>query len=520
MTKIAGLLAGLAVALFCAAPANGATGGFERTWGTDVIANGPANVGFEICTVAASCQMAAAPSVAAPAGEFNNPNGVAIDATGNVYVADYLNNRIQKFGPTGNFLLAWGEDVTSAGPGNTGTGPEICTAVVDTCKAGTLTGPARGGEFLGPLDVAVDSSDRIYVADQQVNRIQRFDSSGNFQLAWGKDVIETGPNDNGTAFEICIAGVDTCQAGNSLDALGGSLQGPVGVATDITANVYVSDRGNNRVQKFSSGGAFDRAWGQDVVMGGGNGFEVCVDGINTCKQGLVAPLTGGAFADPAGLATDAAGDVYVSDNNAHRVQKFSSLGAFDRAWGEDVASAGPGNTGTGFEICVNPVDTCKVGAVTGPARGGELFIPIDVAIDSTGAVYVADQANQRIQRFSPFGTFQMTWGKDVDEAAGTGFEVCTAAASCQTGGFGGLGGEILAPSGLATDTADKLYVGDGTNNRVQVFGDPPPPAAATPSVAPPAPPVPAAKKCKKKKKKGKKARSAASKCKKKKKKKR
>jgi DNA-binding beta-propeller fold protein YncE len=146
-----------------------------------------------------------------------------------------------------------------------------------------------------------------------------------------------------------------------------------------------------------------------------------------------------------------------------------------------------------------------------------MFFPINVGTDSGGSVYVADYANDRIQKFASSGTWARAWGKGVN--GGTAFGICTVAASCQAGTAGGLGGEMDTPAGVAGDSAGGLYVGDYLNNRIQLFRDPvvPPPVAtptqpaATPSPGPsPAP----KKKCKKAKKKA----ASAKKCKKRKKK--
>ena len=146
----------------------------------------------------------------------------------------------------------------------------------------------------------------------------------------------------------------------------------------------------HRIQKFNSSGAFQRAWGEDVVSAGpGNtgGFEICVDANNdTCKVGVASPpALAGEMNFPNAVATDAVGNVYVSDSNHQRVQKFSSAGAWDRAWGRDVASAGPGDTGTGFEVCT-AADVCKTGVSGGLA--GAFFDPDGLAVDGSGFVYV------------------------------------------------------------------------------------------------------------------------------------
>ena len=86
--------------------------------------------------------------------EFNSPGGVAIDDSGNIYVTDTYNNRIQKFSPDGTFITKWG---------NSGTGD---------------------GQFNGPLGIAIDGSGNLYVADVFNNRIQKFDSGRQFLAKW------------------------------------------------------------------------------------------------------------------------------------------------------------------------------------------------------------------------------------------------------------------------------------------------------------------------------------------------
>src|SRR5262245_45584559 len=86
---------------------------------------------------------------------------------------------------------------------------------------------------------------------------------------------DTSPPAPGTGFEICTVAA-SCQSGWGYGELGGDLGEPAGVASDGAGNVYVAD-GWNRVQKYDSSGNWDRAWGKDVVAGGGTGFEVCTE---------------------------------------------------------------------------------------------------------------------------------------------------------------------------------------------------------------------------------------------------
>ena len=140
-------------------------------------------------------------------GEFNGSIALAIDSSGNVYVSDQSNSRIQKFDSSGVFLLEWGGLPTGSGD----------------------------GEFNFTFDVAIDASDNLYVVDIFNQGIQKFDTSGNFLLKWGS----YGTGD-------------------------GQFVNPVGVAVDASGdNVYVTDFQNHRIQKFDDTGAFILEWGSN-----------------------------------------------------------------------------------------------------------------------------------------------------------------------------------------------------------------------------------------------------------------
>jgi DNA-binding beta-propeller fold protein YncE len=375
-------LALIAFALACPGSAGAADGAWARAWGKDVVNGG--GTGFEICTAAASCEEGA---VGALGGEIGFPVGVAVDSAGSVYVADQGDNRIEKYDSQGNFLRTWGKDVDTNG----GIGFEICT-VAASCKAGA--GGGLGGEFDGVAAIATDAAGSVYVGDYGNRRIQKFDSQGNFLRAWGEDVDQAG----GTGYEICIV-ASSCKRG-SMGTLGGEFDGFGGIGTDSSGSVYVTDPGNQRVQKFDAGGSFQRAWGKDVDQAGGTGFEICTVAAS-CKAGVSYGGLGGELTYPRGIDADATGSVYVNDG--YRVQKFDSLGNFQRAWGKDVDQAG----GTGFEICTVAA-SCKTAA--NGALGGELAVGVGVAVDSLGSVYVSDANNQRVQKFDSQGNFLRSWG--------------------------------------------------------------------------------------------------------------
>jgi hypothetical protein len=376
---------------------------------------------------------------------------------------------------SGIWNRAWGLGV------NGGSAFGICT-VAAHCQAGINATPAVGGEFAGASAVGTDSAGNVYVAESNNSRIQKFDSSGNFLRAWGKNV-NGGVGDPG----ICTVAA-SCQAGTQ-GGVGGQFSNPNGIATDSTGNVYVADSDNNRIQKFDSSGNFLRAWGKNV--NGGAVFGICTVAAS-CQQGTVGSL-GGEFNAPDGLATDAAGNVYTSDFTGRRIQKFDSSGTFLRAWGKNV------NGGGGFGICT-VASSCQAG--TAGTLGGELYGPTHLANDGAGNVYVADDGNSRIQKFDSSGNFLSAWGKGVN--GGGAFGVCTVAASCQSGLFGALGGEFSDPVAVGSDAAGNVYVADFSDSRVQKFradpagSTPPPGGGSTPSTGQRAATL---KKCKKKRKK-------------------
>ena len=326
-------------------------------------------------------------------GQFNTPYGIATDSSDNVYVADTLNHRIEKFSSAGSLVSVWGwgvQDGTNA--------YETCTS---SCQAG-ISG-SGDGQFNTPEGIAIDSSDNVYVTDSQNNRIEKFSSAGSFTSTWG-----WGVQDGTSAYEVCTS---SCQAGIGSGQGDGQLFGPLGIATDSSDNVYVADYYNDRIEKFSSGGAFLTKWGSS-----GSGAA--------------------QFFGPANLATDSSNNVYVTDFNNARIEKFSSGGAFMSTWGwgvQDGASA--------YEICTS---SCQAG-IQG-SGDGQFYYPTGIAIDSTDGVYVSEFVNNRVDEFSPLGSFL-----DKSGSSGSG------------------DGRFSAPFGVATDSSDNVYVAENGNNRVQKF---------------------------------------------------
>lgn len=232
-------------------------------------------------------------SVGSGSGQFITPRGIAVDAGGNVYVADQ-NTRVQKFDSSGTFILQFG-----------------------------IPGDVPGG-FVTPNKVATDSSGNVYVTDNFTNRISKFNSSGTFLATWGggSGGIAIDSSNNVYASDPVNHRIQKFSStGTLLLSWGtagsgdGQMSGPLDVAVDASGDVYVDDTGNGRVQKFSPTGTFITKWGS-----AGSGV--------------------GQFNGSLGIGVDSSGTVYVADTGNDRIQKFDSNGTFLEACGSSGSADG------------------------------------------------------------------------------------------------------------------------------------------------------------------------------------
>jgi sugar lactone lactonase YvrE len=358
------------------------------------------------------------------AARFNQPFGVAVDGAGNIYTGDFFNHTIRK--------------VTSVGVVTTLAGlPEVF---------GSADGIGSAARFTFPAGVAVDSANKIYVAD----------------------------SNNSTVRKVTLAGVVTTLAGL---ANPGSNDGPrnvarffspAAVAVDSARNAYVADRSNSTIRKITSAGVVSTLAG----LAGSPGSD---DGTGSAAR----------FDTPAGAAVDSAGNVYVGDQNNHTIRKISATGVvitLAGLAGSPGSADGTGSAarfnfprgvavdGTGnVYVADSANDTIRKitpagvvitlagraghpGSADGTGSAARFNFPVDVAVDSAGLVYVGDALNDTIRK--------ITAGSVVSTLAGRAGHPGTADGS-------GSAARFNIPDGVAVDGAGNLYVGDSNNDTIR-----------------------------------------------------
>jgi tripartite motif-containing protein 71 len=364
-------------------------------------------------------------------GQLKSPSDVAVDAAGNVYVADRLNNRVQKFDASGKFLSKFG----ALGSGN--------------------------GQLNQPAALAIDSAGNIWVAEKGNSRIQKFNSKGEYLAKFGSK-----------------------GSGNGQFASGG----PEGVAVDSKGNVWVSDTYNGRLQKFNSAGEFLKAVSSKGSglgqLGEPTGLDVAPDGkvwVADWQNNRVAVFNeagefvfqfgvqgagNGAFSHPDEVEIDANGAVWVGDQGNHRVQQFNQGAEYVAQFGSYGSTEGKFNfayplgiaTDSKGSLWVADVNNHRIQRWRVPipkptyasffgANGsgdGQLSMPADVAVDLQGNLWVADKNNNRIQKYDPSGKFIAKYGSQ-----------------------GSGDGQFNHPSSIAVDRDGNILVADTDNHRIQ-----------------------------------------------------
>ncbi len=261
----------------------------------------------------------------------------------------------------------------------------------------------------GPLGLAIDKADNIYVSDPYYNSIVKYSSKG------------VKANEFGTGFTYSL-----------------QFKQPTGIALDSQGNLYVIDKGNHQIQKISSSGKFLTKWGTAETFT--NPYGIALDSqdnvyVTDFDRNLVQKFDSngqfltkwggsggldGLFARPVGITVDKQGIVYVCDSENSRIQKFDQNGKFLGKWGGTTATRDP----------IEPF----------------FEQPFAITIDRQGNFYIAEGFSGLIRRVDPNGKLLISWGS-----------------------LGEADAQFKQIIGIVQDSQNRLYVADSVTNRVQKF---------------------------------------------------
>ncbi len=369
--------------------------------------------------------------------EFNHPADLLVDGSGNIFIADTSNGLIREITASTGIINVFAGSTTTVG------------------YSGDNAAATSAG-LVEPYALAIDGSNNIYIAEREDGRIRVVASkTGNIYTAVG----------NGT---LGFSG-DGSNAGNA------ELNAPTGVAVDSSGAIYIADSGNNRIRKSTSntngtistiagnggisysgdGGQATKAQlftAQGIAVDASNNFYIADTGNNVVRKvtaaGAISTIAGNGTAGfggdngagpsaqlnaPQGLAVDSSGNLYVADTGNSRVRKITPGGAISTYAGSSSA----GFAGDG-----------------GSAGSAQLNLPMGLALDAAGNLYIADTGNNVVRKVTAAGTISTVAGSGVQGYSGDGGLATKAA--------------LNGPRAVALDPAGNLYIADSQNSRIRV----------------------------------------------------
>lgn len=303
---------------------------------------------------------------AGSSARFKSPEGVAIDAAGNLIVVDRGNNRIRKITPAGQVSAVAGLDAAGYRDGDAAAAQfrlpwksavdaqgnilvadrdnhcirkitpagQVSTIAGTPGTAGFADGAAGSARFNQPLDIAVDAGGNIYVADNLNHRIRKITPAGEVSTLAG----------DGTAGYADGAGAAA------------RFKNPSGLALDAAGNIIVADRLNHRIRQLTPAGV--------ATTIAGSGTAGFADGAATEAR----------FSDPYGITQDHKGNIIVADLNNAKIRKITADGT------------------------VSTIAGTSAGFADGPGISARFSSPTDVCVDADDNIYVAEVGNHRIRK--------------------------------------------------------------------------------------------------------------------------
>lgn len=366
---------------------------------------------------------------------IGTPGAIATDPNGNIFFSDDYHDLVRKIDTKGNIS-------TIAGTGTLGYSGD--------------GGPATAANINFPTGLAADSFGDVYFVDLFDNRVRRIDASGTINTVAGNGIAGFS-GDGGPATKASISFSDFAA-----------------VAVDGAGNLFIADSDNSRIRKVDSHGVITTIAGT-----GTSGFS-----------GDGGPAVNAQLGGFCGIATDAKGNIYISDCGNGRIRRIDPNGIISTFAGTGLGDSS-GNEGPAVSAAVSPdgisldsegnlyvaetdfddvrkIDTQGIihafagqanfiqgsfGGDDGPATAAQLNRPDDVALDSAGTAYIADSSNYRIRKVDTANIITTFAGKGAANFSGDGASPTTAL--------------LDSPMGIATGPTGTFFISDTSNSRIR-----------------------------------------------------
>ena len=366
---------------------------------------------------------------AASSARLDYPTFVTLDASGDIYVSDGLNNRVQEIAATTH--SQWGQSMTA------GDVYTIAGSSSGTSGNSGDGGAATSAKMNFPVGLTFDANGDLYIADEANNQVREVAATTHSQ--WGQSM---------TAYDIyTVAGSSSGTSGSSGDGGTGSsakLASPWGITSDSAGDVYIADSVNNRIQELAAGSGTQ--WGQSMTAG--DIYTVAGSSSGTSgDSGDAGAATSALLNTPTGVVLDGSGNLYVVDSANNRIQEVAH--ASGTQWGQSMT------VNDVYTVSGNATGTSGASGNGGPATSATLDDPQSMSLDPHGDLMIDDYTNNAVREVAASSSQgQAFTANDVYDIVATGYS-----------GSSGLGGEatfanLVSPVSTISDPAGDLYIGD------------------------------------------------------------
>jgi sugar lactone lactonase YvrE len=413
----------------------------------------------------------------ATSAQLDEPFGVFVDSSGNIFIADTQNSAIRVVNP-GTQPITIAQIVIQSGDIQTVAGISYDSGEGAACMFTGDTGPATSAYLCQPAGVFVDGSENIFIADTANFAIREVATTGTITTVAGTLGTAGYTGDNAAATsatlnypnsvvvdassDIFIADTDNfvirevtasnsfiqtiignntlAYSGDSGLAVNAELSSPASVSIDAAGDIFIADSENSAIREVVAASG-------DIQTAAGNG-TLCA--LSTALCGDTGLATSAQLNNPQGVFLDASGNIFIADTADNRIRVVNTTTATITVAGIAISSqtiATVAGTGTG-----------GYSGDTGAAISAELSSPYGVFVDSNENIFIADTGNNVIREVSSSGIITTVVGNNTE---------CTpAGATCGDGGAA-TSAQLSSPAGVFVDATEDIFIADTFDNRIR-----------------------------------------------------